>query len=318
MKVLSGLLPLLLVLIVISLTVGASSQFSWLALLEGERMASQVFWQSRLPRTIAILLSAGAMSLSGLLMQTITQNRYAAPSTVGTVEAAQLGMLVSLFFFPQATLLQKMVFAFSAAMVATLFFIKVVRRLQFKEKWQLPLVGMIYGGMIGAFDQMIAYRFNLVQSMSSWTQGSFAMIQTHQYEWLFLNLVILGAVWYFAEGFSLMSLGEDASRVLGLPFDRMEGLALLLVSLTTAATMITVGGLPFIGIIIPNLVRLHISEHLKKSQAIVTLSGACLVLACDIFARLVIRPYEVSVSLVLGVLGSMVFISLLWRGERHG
>lgn len=115
-----------------------------------------------------------------------------------------------------------------------------------------------------------------------------------------------------------MSLGEDTSRVLGLPFERMEGLALLLISLTTATTMITVGGLPFIGIIIPNLVRLHISEHLKNSQAVVVLAGSCLVLACDIFARLIIRPYEVSVSLILGVLGSLVFILLLWRGERHG
>ncbi|MGT2829078.1 ABC transporter permease [Streptococcus hillyeri] len=318
MKALNGLVPVLFILIFLSLTIGASSQFSWLGLYQGDDMASHVFWQSRLPRTLAILLSAGAMSLSGLLMQTITQNHYAAPSTVGTVEAAQLGMLVSLFFFPRATLFQKMVFAFSAAMLATLFFIKVVRRLQFKEKWQLPLVGMIYGGMIGAFAQMIAYRFNLVQSMSSWTQGSFAMIQTKQYEWLFLNLVILGAVWYFSEGFSLMSLGEDTSRVLGLPFERMEGLALLLISLTTATTMITVGGLPFIGIIIPNLVRLHISEHLKNSQAVVVLAGSCLVLACDIFARLVIRPYEVSVSLILGILGSLVFILLLWRGERHG
>ncbi|MFC5630278.1 MULTISPECIES: ABC transporter permease [Streptococcus] len=318
MKALNGLVPVLFILIFLSLTIGASSQFSWVSLFQGGDMASHVFWQSRLPRTLAILLSAGAMSLSGLLMQTITQNHYAAPSTVGTVEAAQLGMLVSLFFFPQATLLQKMVFAFSAAMLTTFFFIKVVRRLQFKEKWQLPLVGMIYGGMIGAFAQMIAYRFNLVQSMASWTQGSFAMIQTKQYEWLFLNLVILGAVWYFSEGFSLMSLGEDTSRVLGLPFEHMEGLALLLISLTTATTMITVGSLPFVGIIIPNLVRLHISEHLKNSQAVVVLAGSCLVLACDIFARLVIRPYEVSVSLILGVLGSLIFILLLWRGERHG
>lgn len=317
MKAINGLFPVLIILIFLSLTIGASSQFSWLGLFQGNEMANQVFWQSRLPRTLAILLSAGAMSLSGLLMQTITQNHFAAPSTVGTVEAAQLGMLLSLLIFPQATLGQKMIFAFSSAMLATFLFVKVIRHLRFKEKWQLPLVGMIYGGMIGSIAQMIAYRFNLVQSMSSWTQGSFAMIQTNQYEWLFLNLVILGAVWYFSEGFSLMSLGEDTSRVLGLPFERMEGFALVLISLTTATTMITVGSLPFIGIIIPNLVRLHISEHLKKSQAVVVLSGACLVLACDIFARLIIRPYEVSVSLILGMLGSLIFILLLWRGENR-
>lgn len=318
MKVINWLVPLLVVLILISLTIGSSSQFSWLGFFQGDYMDSQLFWESRFPRTVAILLSAGAMSLSGLLMQTITQNRYAAPSTVGTIEATQLGMLGSLFFFPQASLGQKMFFAFGTAMIATIFFIRVVRRLQFQEQWQLPLVGMIYGGMIGAVAQMIAFHFNLVQSMSSWTQGSFAMIQTNQYEWLFLNLIILGLVWYFSESFSLMGLGEETSRVLGLSYERMEGLGLLLVSLTTAATMITVGSLPFIGIIIPNLVRLYVSEHLKKSQFVVVLLGAGLVLACDIFARLVIRPYEVSVSLILGILGSLVFILFLWRGESHG
>lgn len=318
MKVINGLFPLCIFLILVSLTVGSSSQFSWIGLIQGDELVSRVFWESRVPRTLAILLSAGAMSLSGLLMQTITQNQYASPSTVGTVEAAQLGMLVSLFIFPRATLGQKLFFAFCLAILSTIFFVKVVRRLKFKEKWQLPLVGIIYGGIISSLAQMLAFRFNLVQSMTSWTQGSFAMIQTNQYEWLFFNLIILGIVWHFAEAFSLMSLGEETGRVLGLSFERMEALALFVISLTTAATMITVGNLPFIGMIIPNLVRLYVSEHLRKSQMLVVLSGACLVLMCDIFARLVIRPYEVSVSLVLGIIGSLIFMILLWRGERHG
>lgn len=98
MKAIRWLPPLSLVLMFLSLSIGASSQFSWLKLFQGEEVAYQVFFESRLPRTLAIVLAAGAMSLSGLLMQTITQNNYAAPSTVGTVEAAQLGMLISLFF----------------------------------------------------------------------------------------------------------------------------------------------------------------------------------------------------------------------------
>ena len=59
----------------------------------------------------------------------------------------------------------------------------------------LPLIGIIYSGIIGSITEVIAYRFNLVQSMTAWTQGSFSMIQTHQYEWLFLGLIILIAVW---------------------------------------------------------------------------------------------------------------------------
>lgn len=317
MKAIRWLLPLSLVLMFLSLSIGASSQFSWLKLFQGEEVAYQVFFESRLPRTLAIVLAAGAMSLSGLLMQTITQNNYAAPSTVGTVEAAQLGMLISLFFFPKASLAQKMSFAFISSMLMTLFFIKVVRRLPFKEKWMLPLVGLIYGGMIGAVAEMIAYRFDLVQSMTSWTQGSFAMIQTNQYEWLFLNLIIVVGIWRFSESFSIMNLGEEASTMLGLPFSQMEAIALFLVSLTTAVTMITVGSLPFLGVIIPNIVRHFVGNHLKKSRRFVFWSGVCLVLACDILARLIIRPYELSVSVILGVLGSAIFIWMLWRGDVY-
>ena len=153
--------------------------------------------------------------------------------------------------------------------------------------------------------------------MTSWTQGSFAMIQTNQYEWLFLNLIIVVGIWRFSESFSIMNLGEEASTMLGLPFSQMEAIALFLVSLTTAVTMITVGSLPFLGVIIPNIVRHFVGNHLKKSRRLVFWSGVCLVLACDILARLIIRPYELSVSVILGVLGSAIFIWMLWRGDVY-
>ena len=91
MKRVSYLFILLLILSVISLSVGASS-FSWNELFSGGESATHLFWQSRVPRLFSILLSASAMSVSGLLMQTITQNEFAAPSTIRTVDAAKLGL----------------------------------------------------------------------------------------------------------------------------------------------------------------------------------------------------------------------------------
>lgn len=314
MKHFYWLIPLLMILIVASLSIGASSHFSWQGFFEGGDFYRQVFFTARLPRTLAIILSAGAMSLAGLLMQTVTQNAFAAPSTVGTTEAAQLGLLISLFIFPQASLGQKAVFAFSSAMLFTFFFIKMVRKLRFKESWMLPLVGLIYAGIIGSIAKMISYQFNLVQSMSSWAQGSFAMVQPNQYEWLFLNGIMIIAIWRLAESFSLMSLGLDTSRMLGLSYERLEGLALLLIALTTAVTMMTVGSLPFVGLVVPNLVRMKQGDHIRKNMWLVFLVGTCLVMASDVFARLVIRPYELSVSVVLGIIGAAIFIVMLWRG----
>ena len=249
-------------------------------------------------------------------MQTITQNQFAAPSTVGTTEAAKLGMVLSLFVFPSASLTQKMVFAFVSSIVFTLFFLAFMTIFTVKERWMLPLIGIIYSGIIGSVTEVIAYRFNLVQSMTAWTQGSFSMIQTHQYEWLFLGLIILIAVWKLSQTFTIMNLGKETSESLGISYSLLEKLALFLVALTTSVTMITVGGLPFLGVIVPNLVRKHYGDNLSQTKLIVALVGANLVLACDILSRVLIRPYELSVSLLLGIIGSIIFILLLWRGGR--
>ncbi|KXT74430.1 Iron compound ABC uptake transporter permease protein PiuB [Streptococcus sp. DD10] len=198
-------------LVLLSLSIGPNDAFGWQALFRGESQARQLFVESRLPRTLAIVMTSGVISLAGLLMQTITQNPYAAPSTTGTTEASQLGILVSLFLFTKATLFQKMSLAFCSALLFTGVFLLVLRRMQFKEKWMLPLVGMIYSGIIGALGQALAYRFHLIQSMTSWSQGSFSMIQRNQYEWLFLTLLVFLGIWLYSESFSIMSLGEEAS-----------------------------------------------------------------------------------------------------------
>lgn len=308
---------LLGILVCCSLTIGANSAFTWQGIVQGDEKSWLILTESRIPRTISVLLAGSSMSMAGLLMQTITQNHFAAPSTVGTTQAAQFGMLASLFFFPEATLAQKMFFAFLSAVLFTLLFLKGIRHFSFKKKWMLPLVGIVYSGMIGALAEMIAYRFQLVQSLSSWLQGSFSMIQTHQYEWLFLVIVVGVVIWYFAYAFTIMSLGEETSTILGIPYPKLEWLALLLIALTTSVTMITVGSLPFLGVVVPNLVRRYYGDHLKETLGLVALFGMIFVLVCDILARIVIAPYEISVSLLLGIIGSVLFIRLLWRVSKH-
>ena len=150
-------------------------------------------------------------------MQTITQNQFAAPSTVGTTEAAKLGMVLSLFVFPSASLTQKMLFCFCFIHRIHPLLPSLYDHFTVKERWMLPLIGIIYSGIIGSVTEVIAYRFNLVQSMTAWTQGSFSMIQTHQYEWLFLGLIILIAVWKLSQTFTIMNLGKKPVKVWGFP-----------------------------------------------------------------------------------------------------
>ena len=113
-----------------------------------------------------------------------------------------------------------------------------------------------------------------------------------------------------------MNLGRETSESLGISYSLVEKSALFLIALTTSVTMITVGGLPFLGVIVPNIVRKRYGDNLTNIKLIVALVGANLVLACDILSRILIRPYEISVSLILGIIGSLVFILLLWKRGR--
>ncbi|HEW6485080.1 TPA: iron chelate uptake ABC transporter family permease subunit [Streptococcus pneumoniae] len=225
MKLSHYLIGLLLLLVFLSISIG-TSDFSWGKLFDFDQQTWLLFQESRLPRTISILLTASSMSMAGLLMQTITQNQFAAPSTVGTTEAAKLGMVLSLFVFPSASLTQKMLFAFVSSIVFTLFFLAFMTIFTVKERWMLPLIGIIYSGIIGSVTEVIAYRFNLVQSMTAWTQGSFSMIQTHQYEWLFLGLIILITVWKLSQTFTIMNLGKETSESLGISYSLDHRLSL--------------------------------------------------------------------------------------------
>lgn len=309
---------ILIGLIICSLAIGVSEDFSWWSLFKGESASWLIFTASRLPRTLSILLAGSAMAVAGLLMQTVMQNNFAAPSTVGTIEGAQLGILISLFLFPSATLVQKMTLAFVSSIFLTFLFLRLTRALRLQERWLLPLIGLVYSGIIGSFAGIMAYHYNLVQSFSSWLQGSFSMIQKNQYEWLFFNLLILILVWRLSASFTLMGLGEASSQVLGLDYRKYEWLSISLVALTTSVTVITVGSLPFLGVIVPNIVRIYKGDHLEQTHLSVALIGAILVLVCDCLARWLIAPYELPVSLILGIIGSGTFVLLLlWKGRFY-
>ncbi|MBF6626186.1 iron chelate uptake ABC transporter family permease subunit [Aerococcaceae bacterium zg-BR9] len=284
---------------------GHLTQLSW-----------NVLWYSRVPRTISILLAGSSMSVAGLLMQAISQNRFAAPSTVGTVESAKLGLLLSLWLFPKVSMQQKFVSSFIIAVLFTGLFFFILAKMKVKQTWTIPLLGMIYGQIIGAVASAIAYRFDLVQSMSSWQQGNFSLIQVGSYEWLWLTLILIGVIWLLRRPLTIMQLGEATSLNLGIAYHPMKYLIIAGVCLICAVNVMTVGTLPFIGVIIPNAVRIMHSDSMQQSLPLVMVSGSLFVLICDILSRTLIAPYELPVSLLIAFIGGSIFLVLLfkWKG----
>lgn len=274
-----------------------------------------IIWQSRLPRTLALILSGSSMALSGLLMQTLSRNPFAGPSTTGTVEGAKFGILFSMLLFPVVPSWIKLLMGFGGASFATLLFFFILDQAKDRQVWDVPLLGTLYGQIIGAAAAAIAYHFDLVQSVATWQQGNFSRVQIGSYEWLWAVLPIIILVYHWHPQISLMQLGRDAAMSLGLHYDRMHRILTGLVALIVAVNVMSVGVLPFLGIIIPNLIRIIYGDRTSWSIPIVMMSGASFVLVCDLIARTLIAPYEMPVGLIMTIFGGIIFLVMVFREE---
>lgn len=306
------ILAAFVVLVIVSLMIGSLEGVTLRTLLAGDPTAWNVLRYSRLPRTLAIILSAAGLSTAGLIMQAISRNKFMSPSTSGTTDAAALGLLITYVFLNQQPAIVQTVFAFGFALASTLLFTRVVSKLKLREVVYIPLIGMMYGGLISAVTTAIAYRFEAMQMMATINLGSFARLG--DFSIVYIVIIPLGLAVAFAAKFSIIGLGEDFSKSLGLRYNRVVFLGLVIIALISAATFVAVGPLPFIGLIIPNMATSFYGDNLKKSIVDLMLFGAAFVLLCDIISRLVIFPFEMSISLTISVIGGAIFMIYLLRG----
>jgi len=279
---------------------------------------AHVLFVSRIPRLISILIAGASMSVCGLIMQQLSRNKFVSPTTAGTLDSARLGILVSLMVFTAASPLQKIVVSFAFALLGTFIFMKVLEKIKFKDAIFIPLVGLMFGNIIDSIATFFAYRNDLIQNMTSWMQGDFSIIMSGNYELLFVTIPILGIAYAYANKFTIAGMGEDFAKNLGLDYRQVVNLGLIIVALVTASVVLSIGVIPFLGLIIPNIVTIYQGDHLKNNLMHTALLGALFVLMCDIIGRVVIYPYEIPISLTVGVIGSGIFIYLLIRRKKYG
>jgi iron complex transport system permease protein len=306
----------LFVLSVISIFVGVQdlTPLDLFRLGDGQ---SLILLSSRLPRLISIIIAGSSISICGLIMQQLSRNKFVSPTTAGTMDAARLGVLVSLLIFASASPLIKMLIAFAFALGGTLLFMKILDSIKMKDTIFIPLVGLMFGNIISSVATFIAYKYDLIQNMSSWLHGDFSMIVSGQFELIYISIPLLIFAYLFADKFTIAGMGEEFAKNLGLNYQQVVRIGLAIVAMVTASVVLTVGMIPFLGLIIPNIVSIYQGDHLKKSLSHTAVLGAVFVLFCDILGRIVIYPYEISISLTVGIIGSGIFIYLLLRRRAY-
>ncbi len=307
---------LILALSLVSLSIGVKS-ISLSDLFSQDDLSIKVMLVGRIPRLVAVLLSGIALSVGGLLMQQLARNKYVSPQTGATIDGAQLGVIIAMVFIPSISLKEKALMAFLFATISTLIFMYIVQKIKFKDIIFVPLVGMMFGGVISSTTQFIAYKYDLVQNASDWLQGDFSLILKGNYETLFLCLPCIIIAYIYAHHFNIVGMGESFAKNLGVNYNVVLYTGLIIVSLLTASVVVTVGTIPFVGLIVPNIISIYKGDQLRTNLIDTSIVGALFLLVCDLFGRLVIFPYEIPIGLTVGIIGSAMFIALILRGKKH-
>jgi iron complex transport system permease protein len=287
-----------------NLSSSAADTETWLILLT-----------SRIPRTVALILAGVGLGVAGAIMQLLSQNRFTEPTTIGTVESASLGMLLMAIFLPSATLATKMVVTTLFAIAGTGMFLQIIQRVPLRSVLMVPLIGLILSGIVGSLSTFLAYRYDLLQSLSVWLNGDFSSVLQGRYEVLWGALILTVIAYLYADRFTAVGLGKDLSTNLGVRHDVVMAGGLTIVAMITAAVVVTAGMIPFLGLIVPNMVSRVLGDSARRAMPWIAVCSAAFVLLCDIMARLIRYPYEIPVGTLAGVIGCLIFLALVLRRE---
>lgn len=278
---------------------------------------TQIFLISRVPRLMAIILAGAGMGIAGLIMQSLSRNKFVSPTTAGTLDAAKLGVIISMLFFTNVSYMQKIVFSFVFALVGSIIFMKLLERIKFKDVIFVPLIGIMYGNIIGAFSTFLAYDADVLQNVETFFQGSFTLVISGRYELLYVAVPAIILAYIYANKFTVAGMGEDFAKNLGLSYRTVLNIGLIIVAIISVTVVLTVGMIPFLGLIVPNLVSLYLGDNLRKTIPHTIFMGAAFLLVCDIISRLVVHPYEIPVNTTVAVIGSAIFLVMLFRGKAY-
>lgn len=277
-----------------------------------------VFFTSRLPRLLALLCTGTGMSVAGLIMQNLCANKFVSPTTGATISSSQFGILLALIFMPNSNLWGRAVFSFVFAILGTWTFVWFILRIKFKDPVMVPLVGIMFGNIVNGITQFLAYKFDMTQSLSSWLTGHFSSVIRGRYEIVYLVLPLVVIAFIYSNHFNIVGMGKDFSKNLGINYNFVLFMGLTIAAAITAAIVVVVGSVSYVGLIVPNLVAMYKGDNIRGTLLDNALFGSLFVVVCDVIGRLVVWPFELPIELIIGILGSVIFIILLFLRLKRG
>jgi iron complex transport system permease protein len=232
------------------------------------------------------------------------------------MEWSGLGLLFIYLFFPAPSLVLRMTGAIIFSFIGTMIFFVFLKKVKLRSSLVVPIIGMMLGAIVSAFSTFVGLVFQMTQNIENWYAGSFSSVQIGRYEYLWIIILITILIFIFADRLTLTGLGEDVATSLGVNYDRIVLLGTAFISLAVGIVAAVIGTLPFLGLIVPNIVSMFRGDDLRSNLPWVCLSGMAAIMICDILSRIIIMPFEIPVSMILGTVGAVVFILILLRQRR--
>lgn len=286
-----------------------------------DALAGSIVWQLRLPRAVMAALLGAALSAAGYLLQTFFANPIAGPFVMGISSGAKLAVALTMVVFLNRGLLTSsltlILAAFAGALAAMAFVLAVARRVQ--RMSILVICGVMIGYICSAVTDIVvafAQDSNIV-NLHNWSMGSFSGVTWGNVETAAaIVLPCLGAAFLLSKPMAAYQMGEAYARSVGVPVRAFSAALVLLSSLLAACVTAFAGPISFVGIAVPHLVR----QALGSARPLYVLPGCALggatfCLLCDLIARSLFAPTELSISSVTAVFGAPIVIWLLVR--RH-
>lgn len=277
----------------------------------------QIIYDIRLPRALAAALIGSFLALSGCIMQVLTRNLLAEPQLLGVSYGAAFALVVTLAFFPTLSLTGTMVASIIGAGVAGI----AVFALASLSKGaaapvKLALAGVALGMFLSSLTSCISLYFNVAKDMSFWYAGGLSTINWQSVEVLGISGIagfVLVAV--IARALTVLHLGEEMTKGLGIHIGLVRALGVVAVLLLTGSSVAVSGTIGFVGLVVPHICRMLVGTDYRILLPVSALFGAVLLLFADLGAKLVNSPYETPVGVVTALIGVPFFIYLVRRGR---
>ncbi len=268
---------------------------------------------NRLPRAIAVLVVGGFLAVAGAIMQGITRNYLASPSLMGVNDGSAFFITIAMIFYPGLSNGSLILVSIIGSIVGALLVLGIGSSIKNGlSPVRLAIIGTIVGSFLSSLGSAIAMYFQVSQTISAWYNTKVHTVNNDLLK-IIIPIGIIGILIaiIISKDITISSLGEDIAISLGQRTNIVKYLSMGAVVLLTATSVALVGKIAFVGLVIPNIIRILVGHDYKYIIPYSLIGGAFFLGLCDLLSRYIEYPFETPIGTVTAIIGVPFFLYMI-------